>query len=89
MSEDTRSAIYEAFMSAAGAKDASGQDVEAALITLVAVHVGHNCPTVARQDAWLNWFVAGVENLLKVSGARTTARPNPLASSRSAERSPN
>lgn len=71
--------LYEAFMAGARAKKATGRDVEAAMITLVAVHMGHNLTTEAQQDAYLNWFVSGVENLLKASGARTTARPNPLA----------
>ena len=68
-------------MSAARDMNASGRDVEAAMITLVAVHTGHNHSTEAQQDAYLNWFVAGVENLLKASGARSTARPNPLSGS--------
>lgn len=76
---DLSNDLFEAFMAASRAAKAPGRDVEAALITLVAVHIGHNRPTEAQQDAYLNWFVAGVENLLKASGMRSTARSNPLA----------
>lgn len=71
-------ALFNAFMDAVKASKASGQDIEVALITLVSVRVGI-LPTESQQDAYLNWFVSGVENLLKASGVRTTARPNPLA----------
>lgn len=58
--------------------EASGREVEMAMMMLVANHMGHNLRTEAQQDAYLNWFVSGVENLLKAAGARATARPNPL-----------
>lgn len=74
-----RNELYETFMAVARSKKATGDDVSVAMITLVAVHAGHNFPTETQQDAYLNWFVAGVEALLKGAGARTTARPNPLA----------
>lgn len=58
---------------------ATGDDMSIALITLVANECGHACPTEAGQDKYLEWFVSGVENVLKGAGVRTTARSNPLA----------
>lgn len=71
----------EMFACAKDAKSygATGDDMSIALITLVANACGHACPTEPQQDAYLNWFVACVEGVLKGAGARTTARPNPLA----------
>lgn len=69
--------MVKAFMDAAAQTRASPDDLNVAIILLMAEMSARYY--VSRQDTYLNWLVCGAENVLKDHGLRQTARPNPMA----------
>ena len=68
-----------AFLDALVRRNATGPQSDVAMMMIVANHMGHQkwAGSEPMQDAYLNWFLGGIEHLLKTVGIRKTARANP------------
>ena len=79
----TKPASVEAmdtFLDVLQKRGASGDDANMAIMMIIAHMCGNQkwSHSEGVQDAYLNWLMIGVENILKTAGARQRARANPL-----------